>query len=350
MTARTIRIGFIGAGSIFRTRHLPALSATPGVKFVAVANRTRESGKEIANEFGIADVMTDWRALLARKDIDAVMIGTWPYMHREMSVAALDAGKHVFCQARMAMELWDAREMLAAARAHPEFVNMVCPPPTRMPFEPFIRDVLAKNKLGTITLVELHSRSGANLNPNAVHWRERRELSGKQVMAMGIFAETLNAILGPYESLSAQTGVFIGEKKDAEGKAVAIRVPQVVTITGRLASGALAIEHHLGLAADKTTPGDQLTIYGTRGTLRYRFGDTVELAAAGEELRPVDVPASLRLEWWTESQFIDAVRNAMAGKKWKVSPDFEEAILYMKKVEAIHLSAATGRVVKLSEV
>ncbi|HXG25044.1 MAG TPA: Gfo/Idh/MocA family oxidoreductase, partial [Chthonomonadales bacterium] len=98
----TLRIGIIGAGGIVKTRHLPGLTKLPDVRILAVCNRTKESGEAVALAWNIPEVMTDWRALIARDDLDAVLIGTWPYMHAEMSIAALQAGKHVFCQARMA--------------------------------------------------------------------------------------------------------------------------------------------------------------------------------------------------------------------------------------------------------
>ena len=88
----TVRIGIIGAGGIVKSRHLPALRAVAGVEVVAVCNRSRESGEAVAREWSIPEVMTDWRAMVERPDLDAVFIGTWPYTHAEMSIAALDAG------------------------------------------------------------------------------------------------------------------------------------------------------------------------------------------------------------------------------------------------------------------
>lgn len=345
-----VNVAFIGAGSICRDRHLPGLKQIPGVNLVAVSNRTRESADAIARSFGIQHVVDNWRDLLQRSDVDAVFIGTWPNMHREMSAAALHAGKHVFCQARMAMDLADARLMLDAARARPHLVNMICPPPTRMPFEPWIKRMLAEEKLGTLACVELTSVSAANTKSDAVHWRERRELSGNQVMAMGIYAETLNAWVGPYDTLSAVTTIPAPHKRDAQGHAVEIKVPQVVTITGRLTNGAAIVEQHMGLAHDRTTPGDRFTLWGTKGTIRHTFGGTILYAPAGEELKPADVPAHEQRGWKVEEDFIAAVRAAKEGRPWHVSPDFNEGIGYMAKVEAVHLSAKTGRAVKPAEL
>ncbi|HNT89427.1 MAG TPA: Gfo/Idh/MocA family oxidoreductase, partial [Candidatus Hydrogenedentes bacterium] len=121
-----IRIGIVGLGGICRTRHVPGLRKIDGVEIVVVANRSRESGERAAREFDIPEVAESWRDVVAREDIDAVLIGTWPYMHREVSIAALNAGKHVFCQARMAMDYAEAREMRDAARRSSR-VAMLCP-------------------------------------------------------------------------------------------------------------------------------------------------------------------------------------------------------------------------------
>ena len=99
-----IRIGIIGAGEIFRLRHFPALAKIDDAKVVAICNRSAESAAAIANEFGLdADIMTDPHALMARADIDAVMIGTWPYKHCPFVLESLDRGKHTFVQARICL-------------------------------------------------------------------------------------------------------------------------------------------------------------------------------------------------------------------------------------------------------
>ena len=348
-----LRIGFIGAGDICRSEHLPRLAQIPGVVVTAVANRSRASGQRVADEFGISHVVDDWRDLLQRDDVDAVFIGTWPYMHCEMSVAVLEAGKHCFCQARMAMDLVEARAMLAAAEARPDLVNMICPPPTRMPFEPYIRQVLAEGRLGQITAVEMIAVSGANLDRRSIHWRERADLSGKQIMAVGILAETMHAWVGPYAHLTANLATPIGTKRNEAGAEVEVDIPQVVAISGLLESGAVAAEHHSGVATDTTTTGFRLTVWGLEGTLRYQFAGVLEMASVGEELKPVDVPAELTRPWQVEADFVDAVRAARRGvpaADRPVSPDFAEGLLYMQKVEAVHASAANGRAVAPAEL
>src|SRR5438552_7357150 len=100
----TLRIGFIGAGGIVRQRHVPGLRRVPDVELAGVVNSTPESTARAAQEFGIPRQFESPEQLIESDDVDIVWIGTQPYLHSTLSVAALQAGKHVLCQARMAMD------------------------------------------------------------------------------------------------------------------------------------------------------------------------------------------------------------------------------------------------------
>src|SRR6476659_10762688 len=91
MSEKTLRIGLIGAGGNTKAFHIPGLKKRDGVEIVAVANRTRESSQRVADEFAIPKVHDHWQALLEDASIDAVCIGTWPYMHAPLTIAALAA-------------------------------------------------------------------------------------------------------------------------------------------------------------------------------------------------------------------------------------------------------------------
>jgi len=353
----SLRIGVVGAGGICRSRHLPHLARIDGVAVVAVCNRTRRSAERVADAFDIPEIETDWQRLVDRPDLDAVFIGTWPYMHQEVSVAALEAGKHVFCQARMARDLAEARAMCDAADRRPALVNMLCPPPHRMPFEDLIQDLVASGELGRIAAVQLVSVNNAALTSDRLSWREDVGYSGKQVMAVGIYAETLNAWLGPYERLSAEFAQVIETKRDEAGREVPLTLPQTVSIHGRLDRGATINELHCSAAAGPPG-GDWLAIGGTEASLHYRImSDRIEIARRGGEREPLPIPSGHPLAvndaWQVEQTFVAAVRAARAGEppeRRRVSPDFAEGLEYMRKVEAVHRSAEQGRPVPLAEV
>ena len=97
MATDILRIGIIGAGANTRSRHIPGLRMQNSVEIVGVANRSAESSQKAAKELDIPKAYGDWTEIIADKTIDAVCIGTWPYTHAEMTIAALDAGSTFIC-------------------------------------------------------------------------------------------------------------------------------------------------------------------------------------------------------------------------------------------------------------
>src|SRR5215470_13803090 len=120
MAQHKLRIGLAGANT--RLRHIPGLRALPDVELAAVCNRRPESTAAAAREFGIPRTFERWQDLVADPDLDAVVIGTWPYLHCPVTLAALESGKHVLTEARMSLNAGEAHRMLAASRQHPNLI------------------------------------------------------------------------------------------------------------------------------------------------------------------------------------------------------------------------------------
>ena len=119
------------------------------VEIVAVSNSTFASSQRFCREhLPHATPFKNWADLVALRELDAVWIGTPPYMHAPVTISALEAGRHVFCQARMAMNLEEALEMQAAARKRPHLVTMLCPPPHGMRGDLLMRKLLADQLIG----------------------------------------------------------------------------------------------------------------------------------------------------------------------------------------------------------
>ena len=137
-----------------------------------MANRSLNSSQAVADEFGIARVHESWQALLQDDGIDAVVIGTWPDTHCEITCAALEAGKHVLTEARLARNLEEARRMLAAAKSHPELVAQVVPSPFGLTCGPAVDHLVKNHFLGDLREVVV---LGANDQfwdySKPLHWR-----------------------------------------------------------------------------------------------------------------------------------------------------------------------------------
>ena len=129
MAKMKIRVGLVGAGGNTRLRHIPGFLAVEDVELLAVCNRRAESSAAIAREFSVPRIYQHWQDVVADPDIDAIAIGTWPYLHCPITLAALEAGKHVLTEARLAMNAAEAHEMLAASKQHEDLVTQVVPSP-----------------------------------------------------------------------------------------------------------------------------------------------------------------------------------------------------------------------------
>jgi len=324
-----LRIGIVGAGNIVRTRHLPGLKRNADVEIVAVSNSTYESGENFCAEYcPAATPMRNWADLLALPDLDIIWIGTPPYMHSAVTVSALEAGKHVFCQARMAMDLAEADEMLAASKRYPELVTMLCPPPFGMRGDLLIKKLLAENYIGRLHDVRLQSFTDAYLNPEApAHWRQKIEISGLNVLTLGIYVEVLQRWLGNI------TGVFAhGKILQAERRGYQVIIPDMLNVLCTFASGVEGVLEFSGVHAG--APGDCLEVYGDRGSLIYDFtNERIRSVKYGaRDLEDVDVPPELMTEWRVEDDFIAAVKSK---GRVRPRPNFEEGIRYMRVVQAV---------------
>ena len=127
MSDEVIRVGVVGAGNSAVETHIPRFQSIDGVEVVSVSNRTPESSQRAAERCGIPKVYDNWPDLVAADDINAVFIGTWPYLHKPVTIAALEAGKHVLSQSRMAMNAEEAHEMMDVSRRHPNLVTCLVP-------------------------------------------------------------------------------------------------------------------------------------------------------------------------------------------------------------------------------
>lgn len=106
-------VGFIGIGDIGR-RHATLLAENPRVRLVAAADAIVERLGAVSALVG--EVTSDWRAVLSRRDVEAIFITTPPHLHREMTLAALDAGKHVFLEKPMTATMADADAIVERAQ------------------------------------------------------------------------------------------------------------------------------------------------------------------------------------------------------------------------------------------
>jgi predicted dehydrogenase len=323
-----LRLGIVGAGEIVKRRHLPALERHPDVELVAVCNSSYASADQFCRENAPhATPMQNWAELLGMSDLDIIWIGTPPYMHSAITLSALEAGKHVFCQARMAMDQAEAEEMLAASQRYPELVTMLCPPPHGMRGDLLVRKLLAEKILGRPHHLRLQSLNSAFLDPDApAHWRQRIEISGLNTLTLGIYVEVLQSWFGEI------TGVFArGKILQPMRQGYEVIIPDLLTVLCTFADGMEGVLEFSSV--DAHAPADRLEVYGDLGTLTYDFGaDEVHASRIGDRaLHVAELTPDLETNWHVEDDFIAAVKSR---GRIRPHPDFADGVRYMRVVQA----------------
>ena len=217
MSNDTIRVGVVGAGANTRTHHIPKLQAIDGVEVISVCNRSRESSERAAQEFGIPTIYENWQELVAASDTNAIVIGTWPYMHCRVTLAGLAAGKHVMCEARMAMNAQEAHAMRNASRENTHLVTQIVPSPFSLRVDNTIKRLIADGYIGDV--YGGRSPCWGHLPwtlTRSMHWREDFNLSGFNIMTMGIWYEALLRWVGEATSVMAMGKTYVRMRKDEE--------------------------------------------------------------------------------------------------------------------------------------
>lgn len=206
MSERKVRVGVIGAGSFAEQAHIPGIQAHPRGTVVALCARNRERVEALAQRMNVPDVHTDYHELLARDDIEAVTVCTPDAMHLPVTLDALAAGKHVFCDKPLAMDAGEARRMTEAAD-HAGLINMVAFTFRYMRALPELRRLLREGAIGTPFHAALQVYWGGIIAPGqALTWRDQAEHSAAGMWGDGgshLF-DALAYALGPAEEVCAQ--------------------------------------------------------------------------------------------------------------------------------------------------
>jgi predicted dehydrogenase len=337
MASSEIRIGIVGAGQITRSRHFPGFKALPGVRIVAVCNRHRESARRIAHEFDIPKVHGSWEDLVSDPNVDAVVIGAWPYLHCPVTLAAFDAGKHVLTQARMAMNAREAQRMLDRSLESPRLTAMIVPSPYGLAGDAFMRSLIDSGYLGNLREVHVHSLSDQLADPKTpMSWRQITKYSGFNMLTLGIVYETVLRWVEPATRVLAYASKVVRERFDPEQeKKAKVGTPDSVQVLTTQPDGSCGVYRFSGVVWNDSSMA--IALYGDRGTLIYDLlRDEIRGAkrkAAGLEVIPI--PESQRGSWQVEADFIAAIR----GERPVTRTDFTTGVRYMQFTEAVARSS-----------
>ena len=337
-----IRIGVVGAGTNTKAKHLPLLQQIDGINLHGVVNRTEASSRLVADEFGFHRIYGSWEEAVDDPDTDAIVIGTWPYLHCPITLRSLERGKHVLTEARMAMNATEAQTMLSASKTYPDLIAQVVPSPITLAVDQTIKHHLEAGSIGSLLTIEC--RHGGHFHdPEApLHWRQDKTKSGLNIMTMGIYYEAIMRWVGPATSVAAKGKIFTQTRKDETGKTHSIRIPEHIDILADIGKGV-----QLHLQESSITPlreaEEGIRLTGSDGVLLLRDG-ILSMAKRGDStFQPVTLSPSRVGRWRVEEEFIQAIR----GQEKITHTTFEDGLRYMEFTEAVHQSMIEERTISL---
>ena len=278
-----IRIGLIGYGGIGRV-HAAAYRAIPfhyglpaeSIKIAGVATTRRETAERAASEIGCDFYTDDYRVLLARDDIDAVDICTPNNSHHEIVLAAAAAGKHIYCEKPLAMNVAEAEGMAtaveaAAVKAQVTFNFRFFPAIARA------KQLLDAGFVGRIfSFRGRYHRSSYISRDKPMSWRLRREITGGGALFdLGShILDLLYSLLGDFASVNATLDTLIKQRPVAAGAALTapVDVDDITFLHARLIDGTLGTVEisRMGTGA---TNDLCFEIFGDKGAIRFDLSE-----------------------------------------------------------------------------
>lgn len=369
---KDLNIGMIGYGFMGRA-HSNAyrkvnnffdLEYRPVLK--AACARDADKAKQFAEKWGYESVETDWKALLARKDIDAVDICTPNNLHKEIALAAAKAGKMILCEKPLSMNTAEGEEMCKAVEAA-KVPNMVWYNYRRVPAVTFAKQLIDEGRLGRI----FHFRAkflqdwtiSADLPQGGQGlWRLDVQAAGSGVTG-DLLAHCIDTALwlnGSLKTVNAMTETFVKQRKhNLTGKVEPVGIDDACIFMGRFENGSLAnfesTRYARGHKAEYTFEinGEKASIFWDLHDLhRLEYFDHRDEGPlrGWRSIHVTDSEHPYMKQWWVpglqigyEHSFVhqvaDFIQGLSSGKP--ASPTFRDALETQKVCDAVLKSART---------
>ena len=361
MAVDTLRVGLIGANVSYGwapRAHIPALQALPDVEIAAVCTAHEPTARESAERFGVPMALHDHRQMLREADLDAVAVLVRVPLHHRLTMDVLEAGKHVYTEWPLGINLQEAQEMADLARRK-GVRTMVGLQGRCSPQYLRLKELVDEGYVGEVLSVHMTSfRTGVLSRTSDRTWQRDKEL-GATILTIhsGHVIDSLCDCLGEFTEVSAAVTTQVPQWHESDtGRMVDVTAPDNVLISGKLRGGAVVSAHVSSIPWHDS--GYRLEVYGLEGTLVLTSQEAPhastsrilggKVADSGlKELPAPDwhtwVPESVPegppfnvAQMW--SRFADSIRTGE-----RAEPDFDSAVTRHKLLDAIQRASDTGQ-------
>ncbi|TAK20393.1 MAG: Gfo/Idh/MocA family oxidoreductase [Chloroflexota bacterium] len=352
-----LRVAVIGAGGISRLRHIPAYRDAEKLgiaRVVAICDPVDAALKETGDMWGIDARYRDWREVVGRSDVDVVSVATPNSGHEPISIAALEAGKHVLCEKPLALDLAGARRMLAAAERSGKKTGVHF----RYRYIPgarYMKELIDTGEIGSIHQIYLTYVNGSVQDPaSPLRWRMTRAEGGGLLGDLGSHIIDLALWLcGSIVRVNATLKTFTTERATESGGRARIDVDDAATLMVEFANGATGVICASGMGLGRGNY-QHVDLYGAKGSVEYEIersdvgGDAINVCLGPAQHRVVGmarIPVPARHHRTANDPLIDFVRAVRDGVEPAIT--FADAVRVQEVIEAAGRSHASGSWVPL---
>lgn len=361
-----LRVGLIGAGGRWGPwAHVPALTHLPETELYAVCTAHADTAQAAADKYGVKHAYSDVRAMSADPQVEAALVAVRVPAHLELTKAALEAGKPVYCEWPLGANTREAEEMATLARRQ-KLPTMVGLQRRASPAYLHMRELIRDGYVGEMLSVNMTMQnSGVLTRTSDRTWQRDAKLGANPLtITFGHAIDAVCMVVGELTEVSAVVSTQVKQWFETDTKKhVDTTAPDNIMIQGRLENGAVisanvGVQPYLG-------SGYRFEIYGKDGTLMMIGGgeagqETSRKIMGGhkDDKALQELPVPNRLKWVPEAvrkegraydvgqMWVNFAKAIRAGKG--VEPDFDHAVRRHRMLDAIVRASETGQRQKIS--
>jgi predicted dehydrogenase len=354
-----VGIGLIGTG-FARKVQLPAFLACEGAWIASVSSANYENAQATSDEFGIGHFSADWRDTITHPEVDLVCITTPPNLHREMTLLAIEHGKHVLCEKPMAMNVGEAQEMCDAAAGKP-LLALIDHELRFQPGRQLAKQMLHDGAIGKVRHAKAIFQAPHRGDPNIPwNWWSDAAAGGGALGAINShIIDSFNWFLeAPIQTVLCQLQSHIAERRAADGEMREVTTDDEANMMLRFCDGPVT-DHSTGLVSVSMVEypkyQNRVEFYGTKGAMRIDHRGDAFITMAGEvDWRPVETPILENVGKYPDTGFprgfmgfaptiIDAIRKGETSISDAAT--FEDGLEVQRVLDASRISSVQGHIV-----
>lgn len=353
MTDKVLKVAFAGANATrawAKDAHLPAVRALPGLALHAVSARDQGLADAAAEAFGAARAYGDSLAMVRDPDVDIVAVTVKVPEHRAIVLAALEAGKHLYCEWPLGRDLAEAQEMAAAAKQAGVHAAIGLQGQNSLAVR-HAAQLVQDGVIGRVLSMRVVSPTagwGAEAPPFYAYLQDKKNGATLSTIAGGHTLAAIEAIIGAYVDVSAQNSILVNRMRLTGTEDFVERTsPDHIVVIGRHESGVVSSLEVLGGVSD---PAFLFEVRGEKGYLRIsgHFGGgyqasnlTVTSTVPIPDQPESDAPQLVGPPQNVSQIYARLEADIRTGSR--TVPDFDRAVRLSRLLDAIDRSSDEGR-------